>query len=227
MMKICKICGRELSESDNLFCPSCGYVFKENNQTNKIYYLKDSLIGNIIKADDKLANFASSKINKNKYYQNVMNRVAPKTKNYSHGVMDSSTNKKLFEHIEPEFLEVYKTIKDEDEQTLFWFERMKLMGGGGISFSILGIVVPTLLGLGLGAGGTLIPPTVGLSSDEKLSFYRDLLSNLRNEINAEKKKKDFNMDKFYEKKLNEAILKSNPVSFIPNALKSRHKIKKF
>lgn len=227
MMKICKICGRELSESDNLFCPSCGYVFKENNKTDKISYLKDSLVDSIIRADDKLADFASSKIDKNKYYQKVMNRAAPKSRNYSHGIVDSSTNKKLFEHIEPEFLEVYKTIEDEDEQTLFYFERMKLMGGGGISFSILGIMVPTLLGLSLGAGGTLMPPTVGLSSDEKLDFYKDLLSNLRNEIKAEKKKKDFTMNKLYEKKLNEAVLKSNPVSFIPNALKSRHKIKKY
>ena len=101
--------------------------------------------------------------------------------------------KKILDNVEPGFREVYRSIDDEFLRVIFLLEREKL--GAGVD--TLSIVVSTIK-----------TPTKGLSYEETVEFYTELLNKTRNELNLERQKPDFNEREYYKSKVKEAKIEN-------------------
>jgi hypothetical protein len=107
---------------------------------------------------------------------------------------------------EPEFLEVYNSIGDEFVKSLLALEREKLgsVGGGGFGAVMSMVHIPTK----------------GMSHDEAIQFYRDIVNKIVQELNTEKQKSNFNEDEFYKRKYKETAIENISVMPVLKAFKS-------
>ena len=200
--KYCPSCGKLLNDSSK-FCPYCGYS-EDNSQD-------DTLLDNVIDADDKISGIFAKGLSKSRLLDKVHDKTA------SRGLKSSkkgfnSADRKYWQKTEPVFLEVYDSIDDDFVKVIFWLERNKLGGAGS---SVAGLVAASIL-----------TPTKDMSHDEAIQFYQNMLNKVKQEINMEKQKGTFDEEEFYKNKFKESTIANSSSFAIPTAVKSWHKNKK-
>lgn len=174
---VCLSCGKTIEVSSN-FCPYCGW-----SETGENDDLTD------VKIENTNNNFSNG--SENKIGDKLWGKLGSAGYKLHKKNVNSSSNRKLFEKTEPVFLEVFDSIEDDFVKAILLLEREKRnsLDGWGI----------------IGALATLKnTPTNGMSHDEAIKFYLDILSNIENEIRYEKNRGTFNEEEFYQRKAKEA-----------------------
>ena len=194
---ICPNCGIDAGESK--FCPNCGTKISTGSANTTE---QNDFVDNIINTSDDISGRISSRLKKNKSVDNIFEKTSSKTFGMQKKMLNNSFNRTYWEKIEPHFFVVYDRIEDEELQILFWLERANL----GSSF--------------------IISPTTGLSEEEGIKFYEDLLNNLIDEINQEKQNGTFDMEEFHRRKMKESTIENVSSVGVPKVLRTMHKIKK-
>lgn len=205
-MVFCANCGTEIGESN--FCPNCGSKapeveeiapqVEETSQEEKTSNGKFDHITN--KEKGWISSKISNKLEKSKTFDkfiDVLTHEKILETQKSNSAIESEKlkqiEKKFLDNVEPGFREVYQSIDDEFLRVIFLLEREKL--GAGVD--TLSIVVSTIK-----------TPTKGLSYEETVEFYNELLNKTRNELNLERQKPDFNERKYYKSKVKEAKIEN-------------------
>ena len=67
---------------------------------------------------------------------------------------------------------------------------------------------------------------MGLSADEAIKFYEDLLKDLKEEINQEKANGTFDIDEFHRRKMKDSTIENVSSIGVPKVLRSIHKLNK-
>ena len=195
----CPNCGNDVG--DSAFCPNCGTSVHKTESNKKDNFNKDnSNTEKNINTSEKNRNdnkpfgggFIANKLKKSKAVDKVFDKMASVGANNISKV-DSSANRKLFEKTEPAFLEVFDSVDDDFIKTILILEREKRNTVDG--WGIVGAVATTMN-----------TPTSGMSHDEAVQFYQDIVNNIKNEISKEKQEGIFDEEKFYKKKLKESSL---------------------
>ena len=197
---VCSECGNEFEDSFK-FCPNCGTSVhktepdKKDNFNNGASKTEKNIDASENTGNDKKprgGRFIANKLQKSKAIDKVFDKMASVGANNMTKV-DSSANRKLFEKTEPVFLEVFDSVDDEFIKTILLLEREKHNTVDG--WGIVGAVATTMN-----------TPTNGMSHDEAVQFYLDIVNNIKNEITKEKQEGIFDEEKFYKKKLKESSL---------------------
>lgn len=204
-MVFCASCGTNIGESN--FCPNCGSKAPECEKiTLQIEETshKDATNGKFDHITNKEKGWISSKISdkleKSRTFDKFIDVLTHKKileTQKSNSAIESEKlkqiEKKILDNVEPGFREVYRSIDDEFLRVIFLLEREKL--GAGVD--TLSIVVSTIK-----------TPTKGLSYEETVEFYTELLNKTRNELNLERQKPDFNEREYYKNKVKEAKIEN-------------------
>lgn len=226
-MTICSNCGSEVGESkfcpncgskienqkqqdDLKFCPNCGQPLDSsskfcpncgnNSQSNDtVDNETNSVIDNIVDVDDKISHSLSNLMNKSKIIGKASDYAGNRLFKDGNEFLDGATRKYL-EVSEPAFLEVYDTIEDIYIKNLFLLEKNRL--------------------------GRFIPPTAKLSKEKAVEFYQEMLDEAIAKLNEERQKDSFDGTEYLTMKFKEANTANSTNIFIPNSLKSMHKIGK-
>ena len=177
---VCPGCGQPLNDSSK-FCPYCGWGGPQSNS--------DSTLDKIIDVEEKFASKFGKMLGKSK----TMNVLIDKTASFRKTEMDDTT-RKLFESTEPVFLEVYDSIDDSYLASIFLLERLKHDNQGG---GVIGIVATKVA-----------TPTKGMSHDEAIRYYINIVNRLNMEINSEKQNGTFDGEEFYKRKVKENTVES-------------------
>lgn len=182
-MVFCANCGTDIGE--NNFCPNCGSkapeVEESTPQIEEIPH-EEASSGKFDHITNKEKGWISSKISnkleKSRTFDkfiDVMTHEKILETQKSNSAIESEKlkqiEKKILDNVEPGFREVYRSIDDEFLRVIFLLEREKL--GAGVD--TLSIVVSTIK-----------TPTKGLSYEETVEFYTELLNKTRNELNLER-----------------------------------------
>ena len=171
-MVFCANCGTDIGE--NNFCPNCGSkapeVEESTPQIEEIPH-EEASNGKFDHITNKEKGWISSKISnkleKSRTFDkfiDVMTHEKILETQKSNSAIESEKlkqiEKKILDNVEPGFREVYRSIDDEFLRVIFLLEREKL--GAGVD--TLSIVVSTIK-----------TPTKGLSYEETVEFYTELL----------------------------------------------------
>ena len=193
----CSECGLELENSVK-FCPNCGTRTNDVEQFNIESNFNKNNNTNNENFEDSRSNrsfgggFIANKLKKSKAVDAIFDKTA--SLGYKQiDKVDSSANRKLFEKTEPVFLEVFDSIEDNFIKAILLFEREKHNTVDG--YGIIGAVATTVN-----------TPTNGMSHDEAIQFYLEIVENIENEIAKEKQMGVFDEEKFYKKKQKESSL---------------------
>jgi len=204
-MVFCANCGTDIGE--NNFCPNCGSkapeVEESTPQIEEIPH-EEASNGKFDHITNKEKGWISSKISnkleKSRTFDKIIDVMTHEKileTQKSNSAIESEKlkeiEKKILDNVEPGFREVYRSIDDEFLRVIFLLEREKL--GAGVD--TLSIVVSTIK-----------TPTKGLSYEETVEFYTELLNKTRNELNLERQKPDFNEREYYKSKVKEAKIEN-------------------
>lgn len=204
-MVFCANCGTDIGE--NNFCPNCGSkaleVEESTPQIEEIHH-EEASNGKFDHITNKEKGWISSKISnkleKSRTFDKIIDVMTHEKileTQKSNSAIESEKlkeiEKKILDNVEPGFREVYRSIDDEFLRVIFLLEREKL--GAGVD--TLSIVVSTIK-----------TPTKGLSYEETVEFYTELLNKTRNELNLERQKPDFNEREYYKSKVKEAKIEN-------------------
>ena len=211
--KFCPNCGTKIEiDTSKSFCPNCGSdvgnsAFCSNCGTkisadSNNYTEQNNLVDNLINKSDNLSGRLSNRLKKSKTVDNIFDKTSSKAFGIQKKTLDNSANRTYWENIDPHFFVVYDTIEDKELQLLFWLERSNL--GSSI----------------------IVSPTMGLSEEESIKFYEDLLNNLIDEINEEKQNGTFDIDEFHKRKMKESTVENFSSVGIPKVFRTMHKLKK-
>ena len=105
---------------------------------------------------------------------------------------DSIISRKYYKRVDPEFLEVYDSINDLFIQTLFLIERNKIAGDGG-SFENTPLLSRSY-------------HLIGLSHQEAITFYENILNKVKQDLDNEKQNPNFNEYEYLKKKRKEHVV---------------------
>ena len=196
--KFCSNCGTS-DVGESKFCSNCGTKINTEtvNDTEQ-----NELIDNLINKSDNLSGRLSNKLKKSNSVDNIFEKTSSKVFGFQKKTLNNSANRTYWENIDPNFFVVYDRIEDEELQILFWLERSNL--GSGFIFT----------------------PTMGLSDEEAVKFYEDLLDNLIDEINQEKQNGTFDMEEFHKRKMKETTVENVSSVGVPKVLRTMHKLNK-
>ena len=174
----CKNCGKELNTPSN-FCPYCGWSEESDSK---------SISDKMFEADKVISKKLSKTFKKSKSFDKLMNHSAEIRLKHTND--EDYIN--FYARNEPICLEVYNEIEDPFLKTIFVIEREKLgsVGGGAVGSAISAVYTPTK----------------DMNPDEARQFYRDLVDNIVNEIENEKRQGTFNQEQFYKRKVKESRL---------------------
>lgn len=241
----CSVCGSRLkTEDDNsksantmIKCPNCGFMVDDGNfcpecgsklihdgssiqktSSNESYSNESQSAGTnegsdfvdgVMDFDDKISDKYSGLSGKSRVMNKVNDKIASfNYKNIEKSANLGSTSRKYFEKIEPVFLEVFDSIDDKLVKAVLIHER-------------------SLMGSTSGAIGTVLSqvytPTKGLSHDEAVSFYQDMVNKIVAEINDEKQKGAFDEEEFYKRKFKENTQNNKSFLGISKSLKAYKK----
>ena len=67
---------------------------------------------------------------------------------------------------------------------------------------------------------------MGLSDEEAIKFYENLLDKLINEINQEKQKGTFDIEEFHKRKMKEGTVENVSSVGVPKVFRTMHKLKR-
>ena len=183
----CPNCGSDVGESK--FCPNCGTKISTGSDDG---IEQSDFVDNLINKSDNLSGRISSRLKKSKAVDAIFDKTA--SLGYKQiDKVDSSANRKLFEKTEPVFLEVFDSIEDNFIKAILLFEREKRNTVDG--YGIIGAVATTVN-----------TPTRGMSHDEAIQFYCDIVDDIKSEIAKEKQMGIFDEETFYKKKQKESSL---------------------
>ena len=193
----CPNCGSDVGQS--MFCPNCGTKTSADNANGTE---QNDFVDTLINKSDNLSGRLSDRLKKNKAVDNLFDKTSSKAFGIQKKTLNNSFNRSYWEKIDPHFFVVYDRIEDEELQVLFWLERYNL--GSGI----------------------IVSPTMGLSKEEAIKFYEDLLSNLINEINQEKQNGTFDFEEFHKRKMKESTVENVSSLGVPKVFRTMHKLNK-
>ena len=193
----CPNCGSDVG--DSAFCPNCGTKISADSD-NSIE--QNDFVDNLINKSDNLSGRLSSRLKKSKSVDSIFEKTSSTAFGIQKKTLNNSANRTYWEKIDPNFFVVYDRIEDEELQILFWIERYNL--GSGI----------------------VVTPTMGLSDDEAIKFYENLLDNLIDEINQEKQNGTFDIEEFHRRKMKESTVENVSSVGVPKVFRTMHKLKK-
>ncbi|WP_296887871.1 zinc ribbon domain-containing protein [uncultured Methanobrevibacter sp.] len=193
----CPNCGNDVGE--NKFCPNCGTKINTDDVNG---HETNDIVENLINTSDNLSNRLSSRLKKSKSVDSLFEKTSSQTFGIQKKTLNNSVNRAYWENIDPNFFVVYDRIDDEELQILFWLERSNL------------------------GSGVIVSPTMGLSDEEAIKFYENLLDNLIDEINQEKQNGTFDIEEFHQRKMKEATVENISSVGIPKVFKTMHKLNK-
>ena len=207
--KFCPNCGAKiLNEKPKSFCPECGSDVGDSafcpNCGTKIggNDSENDWVNTIVEKSDNLSGRLANRLKKSKSVDSFFDKTSSKAFEMQKKTLDNAANRAYWENLDPHFFEVYDSIENEELKTLFWLERSNL--GSGI----------------------FISPTTGLSKEEAVKFYEDLLKDLKEEINQEKANGTFDLEDFHRKKLKRSTIENVSSVGVPKVLRSMHKLNK-
>ena len=193
----CPNCGADVGDSK--FCPNCGTKVGADNVGGAD---QGDLVDTLVGKSDNLSGRLANRLKKSKSVDKIFDKTSSKAYDLQKKTLDNSANRAYWEKIDPNFFVVYDSIEDEDLQLLFWLERYNL------------------------GSSVVVSPTMGLSDEEAVKFYEDLLNELKKEINQEKANGTFDMDEFHRKKMKESTIENVSSIGVPKVLRSMHKLNK-
>lgn len=197
----CPNCGADVGGSK--FCPNCGtQIFDKKSDNPKTNQNEDDFVDKIINVSDDFSGRLSNRLKKSKSVNDIFEKTSTKTFDIQKKTLNNSANRAYWENMDPNFFVVYDKIEDEDLQILFWLERANL--GSSI----------------------IVSPTMGLSDEDAVKFYENLLQDLIDEINREKQNGTFDIEEFHRRKMKDTSVENISSIGIPKVFKSMHKIKK-
>lgn len=175
----CSNCGNDAGES--YFCPVCGS--KIDVEIEPVEEIND---------ENSMSNRWTDKLNMNKTVDSIYDKLA--SKGYK-GIdkNDSKLNRKYFEKLEPEFLEVFDSIDDDFVKTILLLEREKYNTIDG--WGVIG-----------GIATAINTPTHGMEHDEAVQFYKDLAEKINREIEEQKRNGDFDEELYYKVKFRQVSI---------------------
>ena len=193
----CPNCGSDVGGSK--FCPNCGTKISTDSSNDNE---QNDLVDNLINKSDNWSKRLSNKLKESKSVDDFFEKTSSKAFGIQKKNLNSSLNRKYWENMDPNFFVVYDSIEDEELQLLFWLERYNL--GSSLIFS----------------------PTMGLSDEEAIKFYENLLDKLINEINQEKQKGTFDIEEFHKRKMKEGTVENVSSVGVPKVFRTMHKLKR-
>ena len=193
----CPNCGNEVG--DNAFCPNCGTRMGGSNAETSN---SDDLADTLVAKSDKLSGMLAGKLKKSKSVDMVFDKTSSSAFEIQKKMLDNPANRIYWESIDPNFFVVYDAIEDEELKILFWLERYNL--GSGI----------------------VVSPTMGLSKEDAIQFYENLLKDLKDEINQEKANGTFDMEQFHRRKMKNGTIENVSSIGVPKVFRSMHKLNK-
>ena len=193
----CPNCGSDVGESK--FCPNCGT--KISADTNQGIEQND-FVDTLVNKSDDFSGRISSRLKKSKSVDSIFEKTSSTAFGIQKKTLNNSVNRAYWEKIDPNFFVVYDSIEDEELQLLFWLERSNL------------------------GSGVVVSPTMGLSKEEAIKFYEDLLNKLIDEIEQEKENGTFDMEEFHRRKIKETTVENISSVGVPKVFRTMHKLKK-
>jgi uncharacterized Zn finger protein (UPF0148 family) len=201
LKSFCPNCGFEVGGSK--FCPNCGtQIGGKQSNNSKTSQNENDFVDNLFNKSDNLSGRLSNRLKKSKSVDAIFEKTSSKAFDIQKKNINNSVNRAYWENMDPNFFVVYDRIEDEELQLLFWLERFNL--GSSVIFS----------------------PTMGLSKEEAIKFYEDLLQDLTDEINQEKQNGTFDIEEFHRRKMKDSTVENISSVGIPKVFRSMHKIKK-
>lgn len=197
----CPKCGADVGQSR--FCPNCGtQIGGKKADDFKTNQNEDDIVEKMFNTSDNLSGRLSNRLKKSKSVDAIFEKTSSKAFDMQKKTLDNSVNRAYWENVDPNFFVVYDRIEDKDLQLLFWLERYNL--GSSI----------------------VVSPTMGLSDDEAVKFYENLLQDLIAEINQEKQNGTFDIEEFHKRKMKDSAVENISSVGIPKVFRSMHKIRK-
>ncbi len=210
--KFCPNCGTEIGEEkpksfcpncgsdvgDSKFCPNCGTKIDEDTGNAN----QDDLVDTLVEKSDNLSGRLANRLKNSKSVDKIFDKTSSKAFEMQKKTIDNAANRAYWEKIDPHFFVVYDSIDNEELQTLFWLERYNL------------------------GSSVVVSPTMGLSEDEAIKFYEDLLKDLKEEINQEKANGTFDIDEFHRRKMKDSTIENVSSIGVPKVFRSIHKLNK-
>lgn len=196
MPNYCSNCGNKLDAYD-IFCTNCGFkiikddIFTPNNDTyenNRNYDVKQESASKNDASDNKHSGGIRGLFNKIMEKDKEIQREGAiiDYENMKKGMV--SGDRRFFNKIEPEFVEVYDSIDDTLVKTLLYKKRIIMLRSAN-SFSTMVSLHQT--------------PTKALPHDKAIKYYEDMANMFAIEIYNERKKGDFDEEEFWIRKTDE------------------------
>ena len=193
----CPNCGSDVGGGK--FCPECGTKIGADSDNGAE---QNDFVDTLVNKSDNLSGRISNRLKNSKSVDTIFEKTSSKALGMQKKNINSSFNRTYWEKVDPNFFVVYDSIEDEELQLLFWLERYNL--GSSI----------------------IVSPTMGLSDEEAVKFYEDLLNKLTDEINQEKQKGTFDIEEFHRRKMKESTVENVSSVGVPKVLRTMHKLKK-
>ena len=193
----CPYCGFDVGDSK--FCPNCGAKKGRDNIGSED---QSDLVDNLVEKSDHISGRLANRLKKSKSVDKIFDKTSSKAYDLQKKTLDNSANRAYWENIDPNFFVVYDSIEDNDLQLLFWLERYNL------------------------GSSVVVSPTMGLSDEEAIKFYENLLNELKEEINQEKINGTFDLEEFHRKKMKKSTIENVSSIGVPKVLRSMHKLNK-
>ena len=193
----CPNCGNDIGDSE--FCSECGTRINTDSVDDTE---QNGFVDVLMNKSNNLSNSLSDRLKKSKSVDNIFEKTTSKAFGIQKKNLNNSFNRTYWEKVDPHFFVVYDAIEDEELQLLLWLERYNL--GSSVIFT----------------------PTMGLSDDEAIKFYEDLLNNLISEINQEKENGTFDFKEFHKRKMKESTVENISSIGVPKVFRTMHKLKK-
>ena len=191
--KFCGECGTDLSEAV-IVCPSCGIINKKGTKyCDKCGFnlFEENITNSYEKhppAFGRLSRKIEKKLDNSKLLDKLIDKSTPDiSKLYENDVKLDKFSRKYLKRVDPEFLEVFDSIDDKYLKSLFMLERNNLAGSGFWNIDLL----------------FRAHHINDLSHEEALIFYRNILNKVKQDLEKEKQKPNFDEREYFKKKLKE------------------------